>query len=187
MTIDWNQVATKREQLFFGLSLLVIFFFYWQVLHMPHIQSRNDQKVQLKALTMERNALEKFIRVTPTVVHRKGESSSSDRKLSLLEQKGPTFQDIHSLLPNLTASSFLKGVEVESFSFQSAVKEKGYIRTDFLLETMSNFTDLMSYLKRLEEFPALFHIMGLVLTVEGRDASRVKAQISGRFFSLGES
>lgn len=184
-SIDWHQVASRREKLLFVAFMVGIAVFFFQGVFFPKSAEVNLLRSRLEALSMEKNALLKFMATTPSVAKgtfRKGASL----KFKILEgEVHAESNDLPVLLSRLTELKFLQGVHVEGLSFQPAVAETGVLRTDFILETAGSFGQMVSYLERLEQYPALFEVRDLVLSVNEENKGEVKAEISCHFFKKG--
>ncbi len=181
--IDWNRKATRREQALFAAMFLVSLLFFAPGFFKSRLEEVGLNRARLVALQSERNALEKFIRTTPSLEGVPSRPRTKEIKLKVLagEIDSPAL-DLTTLLSRITAPAFLKAAQVTSFSYQAEVKEAGFGRTDFLLETSGSFGDLVGYLERLEEFPALFFIKDLIVSSGEGGGSVVRAEISCRFF-----
>jgi Tfp pilus assembly protein PilO len=185
MSFDWNAVPNRREQVLFAFVVVGLLLTLIHLSSSFNSSEREAQERRLTALTMERNALQKFIEATPNIYKKSSPLKIEDSKIQVLIGKvSSPYVDLPTLLPQLTAPAFLQGVQLESFSFQPDAHEQGFVRTDFTLETSGNFGDIVKYLDRLESLPALFVIKDIVLSVQGARGS-VKGELSCRFFRRG--
>lgn len=185
--IDWNQAAARREQLLFLVAILFFLFLFLELLCLPRYRDIRMVRGRLHALSVEREALLKFREKTP-VVRPSPASPNGDKDIKMRVLDGeidPVSKELSELLPRITDSSFLKGVRIEAFSSQPEVQEGGHRRTDFLLEARGGFNDLVNYLERLENFPALFQVRDLIMNVSEGNPTKVHAEIAGRFFVMG--
>ena len=182
--IDWDQVGTKREQALFALILVVFMIFFFQVVIGSKWEDLKQNQARLGDLSMERNALAKFIQTTPTLPRIASAPSSQNIKLKVLSGEiASPFVGLPSLLTQLTDSSLLQGVRIESLSFQAPISEPGFTRTDFFVEILGSFHELIVYLARLEQFPALFEIKDIVVSATEGKPGVIHAEITCRFFN----
>ncbi|MBI2083285.1 MAG: type 4a pilus biogenesis protein PilO [Deltaproteobacteria bacterium] len=184
--VDWNQTASQREQILFLLIAVFFIFLVLEVGFLPKYREIKTSRQRLHALEVERSALAKFMEKTPVVRRSSSQNGAKDIKLKILDGEMEALsRELPELLPRITDFSFLKGVRVEAFSFQPDISEGGYIRTDFLMEAKGSFNDLVRYLERLENFPALFQVRDIIMNVSEGDTTKVHAEIAGRFFRMG--
>ncbi|MBI4373738.1 MAG: hypothetical protein HY542_02570 [Deltaproteobacteria bacterium] len=187
--VDLGHIANRREQFLFLLVVLFLFFLFLEVVALPKYREVRVGRERFHALKTEQEALIKFMERTPAVrTTPSSPGKTKEIKLEILDGEAESSaKGLSELLPRITDFSFLKGVQIEAFSFQPDLRETGYTQTDFTLETTGGFNDLVGYLERLERFPALFQARDIVMKVSGGDTSRVHAEITGRFFVMGGS
>lgn len=181
--LDLDQVANRREQALFALVALVMIVLFFRVFYSQQSKKMEVANKKIEALLMEKDALIKFSAATPSL--QRGETLSRKKgiKMKILygEVKGFT-QDITTLLAQLTEPVFLERVVVEKMSFQPGVAAQGYIKTDFSINILGSFLDLIQYLERLEQFPALFRLESVNLQSAEGQPQELRAEIQGRFF-----
>jgi Tfp pilus assembly protein PilO len=181
--INLNQAASPREQLLFGLILVALLVGLLFGLASSPLRELGGERSQLQALESEKKLLKKFLEATPSVYKTFTSRPPEGVKFKvLLGEVESSFEDVPLLLKEITALPFLKGVHVEGVSYQPETSEVGFTRSDFVLEVAGTFTEIVNYLESLEDFPALFQIKDLVLSLSEVGAGEVKAQLSCRFF-----
>lgn len=97
-----------------------------------------------------------------------------------------TSHTVNDLLGHLSEPSFLGGMEIQKMSFLPESREKGYRQTDFTINLSGNFPDMVRYLERLEQFPALFYLETVNLTAAEGQPQELNIELTGRFFDLEE-
>jgi Tfp pilus assembly protein PilO len=186
IAFDLDQVANRREQLLFGLILLAFLVFFFRFLSLPQSVKIEAAKSQKEALHSEKEALTSFLASTPSL--QKGETLSRKKgiKMKILfdEVKG-VYQDAITLLAQLTDPLFLGGINVEKMNFQPTVADRGFSKTDFSITVLGSFVDVIQYLERLEQFPALFSLEQISLRSTEMQPQVLETEIQGRFFQLG--
>lgn len=187
MEFDWNKPASTREKVLFALILLLATILFLRGLYVEKLLEARQVQVQLKVLQAEASVLRQFLERTPTITPTPASRTSDDIKIQVLDEtlESP-FRDLPTLLPRLTDRRFLEGIRIISLSFQPATSEGGYTRVDFTMEAAGSFGEVVSFLERLEELPALFHVRDLVVSTEPGRGTEVRAELSLRFFKRGE-
>lgn len=183
ISVDWNQVTSRREQALLGVVCVGLCLFFLRALVFPQIDQIGVSRAQYKTLVLERDVLAKFLKTTPSLEQAALSSTQASPKFKVLAGGvKPSAGELTDLLPQLTDPAFLQGVHMEGLSFQSPFAEMGFSRTDFILEVSGNFAHLVQYLERLEGYPALFLIRDVALNVPESSRVEVKAEITCRFF-----
>ncbi len=183
--VDLSQSANSREKILFILVLLVLLVLYFRVVFSSQKDAINQLQSQREALSLEKEALKKFMETTPTVA----------RSTTLLQKKGtkakiilgevkPSYGAISQVLEQITQVEFLSGVSVKGIHYEPLQGEKGYSHLDFNLHLQGGFADLMKYLGRLEQFPALINLEQIQFSVLPYPSEDLEVQIQGRFFQI---
>jgi hypothetical protein len=181
-----DQVASLREQLLFAAVVLALVVVFFRVAYAPLASQVEVRRARVQGLVLERDALVRFSRTTP-VVSRGGSDVAHGAKMRLITGAvRPTFRLLSDLLSEVSHPNFLGGVEVRSLSYLAPAKDEGYERTDFSLKVAGGFSQVIRYLERLENFPALFHIQDLSMD-SGEGLAELQAVIGGRFYTVGAS
>ncbi len=185
---DWGKAASRREQVLFASILVLATVFFLKGVYVAKLAEARLVQGQVESLELERSVLTRFLERTPTLVAPPASPLRGDIKRMILEGKAETpFADLPSLLPRLTEPRFLEGVRVKGLAFQPVMREGGFSRVDFSLEAGGSFGEMISYLERIENLPALVHVKDLVLSAEEGRATEVRAELSLRFFRKGEA
>ncbi len=181
--VEWNLPANTREQALFAAFLLAFVFFFVHILYHP--QTERLEKIQKKtaSLELEKKALSKLNVLSPGKI--KPLSHRKDVKMKVLSGDiGSPHENVSTLSTRLTESDFRRGVPTQTLSYAPAIKEKGYERTDFTMKLRGSFAEILHYLEKMEEFPALFSLGGVTIQdVEGQP-QEVEAEIMGHFFKI---
>ena len=183
--INLDQPATSREQILFAVVALVLLILFFRVFAGDQARRIDLLKGRSGALSLEKDALIKFSSFTPTL--QKGAALSQKKGIKLRILTGelkPIASDISSLLRELTKPEFLGSVTIENLSYLPMTSDQGYLKTDFRLNAHGSFVDVLKYLERLEQFPALFNVHNLSLTAVEAQSQDVQAEIFGRFYQL---
>ena len=100
--------------------------------------------------------------------------------------------DVESALKEFTDPAFLGGTVIEKMSYEArkVEKDKGWSSIDITMNLVGTFSDIVGYLERLEQFPALFSVERVSFDVNQTQPQELKVEALGRLFQLekpGES
>ena len=183
--VDWNQLVTSREKILFILVATVMTVLFFRVVSMGQLKQINSYQDRLQALGLEKEALIKFSATTPMLENGATFSKNFGIRAKILSgQVKPAFQNLSSLLTEITDPAFLGGVTIENLSYLPAISDQGYSKTDFTLNIRGNFNDVLRYVDRLEQFPALLLVDNFSLKRGDSQSQDLQVEILGRFFQL---
>lgn len=184
---ELNRPATVREQILLGLVLLLLVGAFFRVLHAPQTLQIQERKKELAGLRMEREALDKFLETTPQVSQQEVMMRQKGLKARILQGEVPLdYREMESLLTQFTDPAFLGGVVIEKLSYQARVveKEKGWSHTSVTLDLLGTFPDMVGYLERLEQFPALFSVENVNFEVRQDQPQELHVEVVGKLYRL---
>ncbi len=181
--VDINLPANKREQLLFAVVLVFFVFVFFRVVHGPQAGRLENVKRQVSSLRFEKEALMKLSLPSAEKLHSLSRRKGVKMKI-LAGDITPVYRDVSMLLTRLTEPSLLGGLSIQDLNHQPPVKEKGYDRTDFKMKARGSFTDVLRYVEKMEEFPALFSLESLNVQVVEGQPQEVDSEIVGRFFRM---
>ncbi len=185
---EWHRAANVKELVLFGLVLVMVTVSFFRLFYSSQSQQVTGVKRQVEALEMEREALKKFLETTPKVFQDERLNKKMGLKARILQgEVQPAYRDIEGLLTQLTDPVFLSGVVIEQFSYRPRVddKEKGWSRTEATLNLVGSFSDVVGYLERLEQFPALFSVENVSFDVPKDQPQELKVEVQGVLYQLG--
>ncbi len=185
--IDLNQQANRRETILFSLIILVALVLFSRVVYSPQAARLNEAKTQYQSLAFEKDALEKFSHATPVISKRDTLTRRGIKMKILYGEVISVYQDVTSLLDALTEHTFLSGVTIQKLSYQPEVLDKGFGRTDFSMDLLGSFPEVIQYLDRLEQFPALFNLEGLSFKTAEGQSQELQINLQGRVYKMGVS
>lgn len=181
-----NQLSNRREQVLFLLVVCVVVVLFFKMFYAPLQEQNEGLKARLEALKLEKDALIKFSQTTPSL--EKGVSLTRKKNVKikvLLGEVRATDQTLTDLLTRLTTPPLSSGVTFQDMSSTAPVIDKGgYEQTDFKLSLRGNFSDLLRYLERLEDFPALFSVESAGFQASEDQLQYVESEVQGHFFRL---
>lgn len=173
-----------REQVMYGVVLVIMAVGLLKVVYAPQSKKIEELKKQVDSAMFERDALRKFALPSPEKV--KSISRRKGVKIKILSgELIPAYQELTSLLAVLTQAPFLSGVTVLNLNYQPSTQEKGYVKSNFGMNVRGSFTDILRYIEKMEQFPALFHLGGINLKAYENQPQDVETEIEGVFYRLG--
>ncbi len=185
--VDLDAQANLREQILFGMVILFVVILFFRVVYKGQGQRVEILRGQIEALQVEKEALIQYSSATPRIVRETLLSERRGIKFKILAgQVRSSYDDLSALLKEITAPQFLGSVRVENLSTLPAVLDQGFSfsRTDFTLDVRGSFADLLQYLERVEQFPALANLENISLKIAEGQPQDVQAEILGRFFQI---
>ena len=185
MSTQLDRPANLREQVLFGLVSFVLIVLFFKSYYTPKAAEVAELNKTIQTLNQEKQALTHFSSSMPVLKKEEATSNKKGVKVKILfgEIKS-NFQDLSSVLSQITAPDYLGDVVIQKVSLDPLSLDKGYRRIDFSLNVLGNFQDLMQYLQNLEQFPALFTVQRLNLRTAEGHVQELEADIFIRFFEL---
>lgn len=175
--MNLGRSATKKELILFGVLLVALLNAIPRFAYKPFAKMISEDNQRITAMEMERTALINFTAATPTLEKTETLHAKGIKMKVLLGEIQSDYTEVTSLLNSLTDRSFLKGIDLEKLSYQSPNYGEGFSRTSFAMQISGLFPDLIQYVQRLEEFPALFNFDELTLKSAADPASPEKIQV----------
>lgn len=183
MGFDFRKEVIPREQALFGLVFIAVIVLFFRMVYTPNAVRLIDLRQRVANLQMEKAALEKFQLSTPKI--RPSVTPSKNIQARVLSGDILSeFHDVTALLSKVTEPSFRGDLAVGSFNYLAPVVTDSPIQTvDFVLKSHGQFSSLLEYIQRLEQFPAVFKIKDVSLEMNRTD-HQVFGEIGGRFFEI---
>ncbi len=183
--VEWNLPIKPREQLLFVGFLLALVFVLFRMGYAPMAESLSKIKTQTQTLLLEKVSLQKMALVPPEKL--KPLSRRKDVKIRILTGDIlPAYQDVSTLLTRLTEPAFIGGMQIQDLSYAPVVELAGYEFVDFKMKLRGSFIDVLRYIEKMEEFPALFSLENLSVHVIEGQTQEVESEILGRFFKIAD-
>lgn len=161
--MNLGRSATKKEMMLFGVLMLALLNAIPRFAYKPFSKIIADNTQKIANMEMEKTALINFTATTPTLEKTETLHAKGIKMKVLLGEIQSDYAEVTSLLNSLTDRNFLKGIDLEKLAYQSPNYEEGYSKTQFAMQLSGLFPDLVQYVERLEQFPALFNIDELTL------------------------
>lgn len=183
--VDLDAQANLREQILFGMVVLFVVILFFRIIYKGQGQRVEILRGRIEALQVEKEALIQFSEGMPRVARETLLSERRGIKFKILAgQVRSSYDDLSALLKEITAPQFLGTVQVENLSTLPAVLDQGFLKTDFTIDVRGSFADLLQYLERVEQFPAVAILENISLKSAEGQPQDVQAEILGRFFQI---
>jgi hypothetical protein len=184
---DWDRPANFREQILFGVVIVVMVVSFFRVFHAPQSKQIGELKKGLSGLQMEQQALSKFLATTPKIFEQGASDQHRSMKAKIVNGEMPSaFHEIETVVTQFADPAFLGGAVIEKLSYQAKVmeKDKGWSHTDATINLVGTFSDIVGYLERLEQFPALFSVENVSFDVNETQPQELKVEVKGSLYAI---
>ena len=184
--INLAQKATLREQVLGGAAILGLLVIFVRVIYLPYQVTQKKINQEVSNLMMEKEAIQKFttaLSKTLTETEPTPERKSRSAKIQILNGTvEPVAEDMAPLLAELTARSQLKGITVTKMNDLPPKQENGYTTSGFFINMQGRFRDIVNYLERVQQIPALFSIDTITLKNIDPQVAHVDVELGGVLF-----
>lgn len=184
--INLAQKATLREQVLGGVAILGLLVIFVRVIYLPHRVTQKKVDQEISNLMMEKEAIQKFttaLSLTLAEAEPSPERKSRSAKMQIL--KGtvePVAEEMAPLLAELTARSRLKGITIIKMNDLPPKQEKGYTTSGYFINIRGRFRDIVNYLERVQQIPALFSVETVTLKTIDPQVASVDLEFGGVLF-----
>ena len=155
--------ATKKELVLFAAMVVTLLNAIPRFAYRPFAEVITDHSQHIANMEMEKKALINFTAATPTLEKTETLHAKGIKMKVLLGEIHSDYQEATSLLNALTDRAFLNGISIQKLGYQSPSYDDGFSKTPFAMQINGLFPDLVQYIERLEQFPALFNLDQLTL------------------------
>lgn len=188
--MELKKTANRREQLLGALVIVGILIMFVRVVYGPKKDFNAGIKVKRDALKAEKESLEQLTKVLTEKMAKTESTNTFDRlstKLEILKgEKEPLAKETSALLAHITGKPFLKGVVLKEVSDQSPKTLGGYKSAAFFLNAEGSFSNIVRYMERVEQLPALLTIDDVSLQSITVKSKQLSAELTGTLFALGD-
>lgn len=113
------------------------------------------------------------------------EVASQNQKLQMIQRSvSPEYQNISDFLKAVTHPRFRSKMIIDSFKYDAQRKDKGFASNQFKITASGKFQNVVEFIKKLEEVPALVSLDNLSIKLSDLDTSLVSLDLSGTFYQL---
>lgn len=191
MDLNLKQKANPREQLLGIVAILAVVVMFFRVIYLPKRDAARQRKTQIQNLTLEKEALKKFtealVQATQKSLSQKAREQKGvadvPTKIRVLRGELPPVADKTApLLALLTSPRFTQGITVRSMSDLPPKKENNYEKSSFFINVQGSFPQVLRYVERIEEVPALTMIDNVSLKTIDTKGTEVELELNGTLF-----
>ncbi len=176
--MNLGRSATKKELGLFAILLIALLSVVPKIVYKPFEKVIQETSARIDNMKTEKKALENFTAATPTLEKTETLHAKGVKMKVLLGEIHSDFQEVTSLLNALTDRTFLGGVSLVRLGYQSPNYSEGYSRTPFAMQINGLFPEIVQYIERLEQFPALFNIEEVVLKGAEKKAEKQEIEVT---------
>jgi len=185
--------AKKIEIIFaavfgFALSLLL-----YTGQYLPKKQQAMRLETDIAAINKEIETLEKFNQTIRENREKQIQEMSSqiqksaeaDPKLQvILKSRAPEFRLFEDFMRQIMSPLFRPSVDVQSFTYEARLEHTGFSETAFSFSASGPYVNVLMFIKRLEQVPALVTVRDFDLKVDRVDTNLVTITVKAAFFEL---
>lgn len=187
--MDFKTRSNPREQILALLAIAAIFLLYLRLVAVPKREAKLQLRQQIATLLTQKEALEKFTLALSHQLSSGTEKAGTDgNPLKVLRgEQSPIATETANLLAEITAPSFLRGIQVKEMRHLPPETADGYSRANFFLEVHGSYPQLTRYLEDLENLPALMVIDDITLKGLTEKSGWLGLEINGTLFIWKEA
>ena len=183
-----DEMATRKEIILFALIMLLGAVAFLRTIYLVEIARSQELTVQVKNLTMQKEAMEKF---QETVLAKQGEQEkiptqrSNLRLKILLGERVPAVRDLTGLVGQITEESFTRGIRIESVEYQPVKSDQGLGHTTIMMKAYGRYQDIVAYLGRLERLAVLLDLGTVTLEQSGEGSTELSFAWQADYYETG--
>lgn len=160
--IDWSAEPSNRERIYFFVILFLVVVAFARVFWLPSLAIIEKNKADIKSVKMQIKILEDFVKINQKIAPQKPKISKEAVDLKLEEAlKGKTGKPhdvISSVTQVLAGKDVVGNLSLQNISFKAPHAESGYAKFPITIEVLGTFSNIQSYLSKLEKIDYLFTV-----------------------------
>ena len=112
-------------------------------------------------------------------------STNIDPRLQLIRKsRAPEFRLFEDFMHRILNPNFRSSLDVQALNYKARIEYDGFSETEFELTAIGPYTNVLSFLSRMESMPALMTIKDFDLKVGATDNAFVSISIKASFYQL---
>lgn len=187
--VDWQQEASTRERIYFGVVLLLVIVAAMRLLWIPKYEQIQKRKQEIKNVQLQVDTLRKFIDVEkkpPSKPKLERKTIAAGRLQRMLEEVPEDPQQmIAAVIQEITSRKKMKGLTLMGMSFDPAEAGSGYTTIPLKLILRGTFSGLQTYLAKVEREGQLFAVDNLKLRTLDDHPGLIEAELSASLYIMG--
>jgi len=185
--------AKLRESVLSIIVMLCFVYALFAYFYTPNSEKADVIKIDLEETVVKKQGLEKLI----TALKKKQKEAlnetlqdsaleaSSDTRIQLLKKyKDPIFTNVAEFLNAVNQHDFKSGVDLDGVKYGAEIKNNGYSSTAFSLSVTGRFTNIVEFIRRLEDLPILISFDQIKIEVNKTNPKMVVMELGGMYFQL---
>ena len=186
--------AQIRESLLAIIVIIGLCFACYMNLYKPKQIKTADLNKQIKEIVEKKTGIEKLNHALEakqklqSLEMQKQEQMAETldpRILMIKNQQDSDYKDISQFLNQITKPDFKSSISINSLKYDATSKMKGYDQTKFFLVLSGRFANIIEFIDKLEDIPALISLDKIDIKTNPNDANMVNLDLSGTFYQLG--
>lgn len=185
--------AKVREIIMAAIAMVFIFVASLQNFVFPKQQEVVELSQQLQTLKDSIEATQKHIQAvkdataqlaTTDTQSTKPDTIAEDPRLKMLKNKKQKYNGISDFFSDLSGITFRGSVEIDSIKHDPSVDRGGYHAIKFTLLAHGDFQNILSFIKKMENVPALVSLDMVLIDVGKGDQDNISLSLTGTFYQL---
>lgn len=186
--------AQIRESVMVAVLMVVMCYMFFAYFYTPKSKKQAELKTQIKEIVEKKSGIEKLIRALKLKHDQQKKemkkqaimAETLDPRIRMIkDQKDYGYRDINAFLSRITRDDFKARVNISSLKYDRPIVKKGYKSTAFYLMSTGRFIDVMEFIQKLENIPALISLDNINIQINKSDSNRVTLDLRGTFYQLG--
>lgn len=193
LTNQLKKPAQARETVLAVLVMLTLCYMSYITFYSPEkklaterSEKFNKVQAEIKSVMQLNQTLQKKYEEQEMEIKKESkEMASQNQKLQMIQRSvSPEYRDISDFLKAITHPKFRSKMVIDSFKYDAPRKDKGFTASQFKITASSKFQNVVEFIKKLEEVPALVSLDNLSIKLSDQDTSLVFLDLSGTFYRL---
>lgn len=185
--------AQVRESVLAIIVMLTICYMSYNTFYSPKkkLATELSDKVtkieaEIKSVTQLNQTLQKKYEEQEVEMKKESkEVASQNQKLQMIQRSmSPEYRNISDFLSAVTHPRFRIKLVIDSFKYDAPKKEKGFTSSVFKITASGKFQNMVEFIRKLEEVPALVSLDNISIKISDKDTSLVFLDLSGTFYQL---
>lgn len=179
--------AQTREVLLFVLTFFLLLFVFFRYVYTPLSGKIGGVGERLKTIAFEQKALKGQIETLrqQDVKKRSTLKIGENVKLAILKgERGAGIRDIHTLIQTISSPRFQYGLVIHTLSIKPTESRNGHLATPFQLVTRGSFDQIISFIAKLDNLPALVLVDSIDLSMDREHDNEINLEVSASFYQM---
>lgn len=146
------------------------------------LKQYEDQVESLKKLNQKIQELKK--KESLNVQEEAKAAMSEDPRIQMIQRyKKQKYSHVSELFKDIADPFFRSSVKIESMQYQQTTRKEGYLSTKFNIVATGHYSQVLAFIKKLENVSALIALDGVLLNTKG-GSEFVSLSLAGTFYQV---